>query len=426
MSHALVRRDDDPDLLTLGQILVDSGYFRDARDQAQAIVKVLAGREYGMGPFASMTGIHVVEGKPTLSAHLMAQGIKRSGRYDYRVLEHDASRCTIAFYEVADGKREEIGRVTYTVEDAARADLARKQNHQRYPRAMLFARALSEGYRTHCPDALGACGPTYVEGEIEAEPVTVQATVVEQRPDPIPESPRDKHRERRAALKARMEALPGPHTEAEASRLAALEEQLQVLSADRLTKAEEWVTTLENMRWVATLKNARSWVDPQCGCLRSPDVARDVPCPSHATNKQGEKPSRGDVSSPAVTEILSHDIPKAGSASPGQGSSVAPAPIPPLGDEADLARALSPEAVARDEAQRRESTKANVEAKLRAGLDLPRERAPKVEDMDPGKVPARRKAQRGRTGTVGDAVQEVARDLSRMQGMSGAGEDWTH
>jgi hypothetical protein len=31
---------------------------------------------------------------------------------------------------------------------------------------MLFARALSEGFRKHCHDAMWACGPTYVEGEI--------------------------------------------------------------------------------------------------------------------------------------------------------------------------------------------------------------------------------------------------------------------
>lgn len=178
--NEIVKR-DEPDLLTMGQILADSGYFKDARDQAQAIVKVLAGREYGLGPFASMTGIHIVEGKPSLSAHLMALGIKKSGRYDYRVLEHSNNHCTIVFREKDGEKWEEIGRSTYTIEDARQAGLAGKGNWQKYARSMLFARALSEGYRTHCPDALGVTGPTYVEGEIEPEETITVAAVPVQR-----------------------------------------------------------------------------------------------------------------------------------------------------------------------------------------------------------------------------------------------------
>jgi hypothetical protein len=41
-------------------------------------------------------------------------------------------------------------------------------NWQKYPRAMLFARCISAGYKQHCPDALGAA-PVYVEAHGETE-----------------------------------------------------------------------------------------------------------------------------------------------------------------------------------------------------------------------------------------------------------------
>ena len=53
------------------------------------------------------------------------------------------------------------------MEDAKRAGLS-GDNWQKYTRAMLFARCISAGYQTHCPDALGAA-PVYVEAHGETE-----------------------------------------------------------------------------------------------------------------------------------------------------------------------------------------------------------------------------------------------------------------
>ena len=60
------------DPVQVGQTLAASGYFQDAREAAQAAVKVMAGEELGLGPIAAMTGIHIVKGKVTLSANLIA------------------------------------------------------------------------------------------------------------------------------------------------------------------------------------------------------------------------------------------------------------------------------------------------------------------------------------------------------------------
>lgn len=163
MTQALTIK-DDMSLLDLGNVLAKSGYFTDARDAAQAIVKVLAGREMGFGPIASMTGIYIVKGKPSMGANLIAAAVKRSGKYDYRVKVHTAEECSIEFYERTDGKRELIGVSTFTKADAAKAGT---QNIDKFPRNMLFARAMSNGAKWYCADVFG--GPIYTPDELGAD-----------------------------------------------------------------------------------------------------------------------------------------------------------------------------------------------------------------------------------------------------------------
>ncbi|MFA4974626.1 MAG: hypothetical protein WC683_18630 [bacterium] len=163
------------DLRSLGEVLARSGFFKDTKDEAQAIVKVLAGQEIGFGPVASMTGIYIVKGKVSLSANLMGAAVKRSGRYNYRVLELTDEAAEIEFYE--DGKA--IGRSRFTLQDAQKAGLNTSDNSdnwRKYPRNMLFARALSNGVKWYCPDVTG--GPAYTPDELGA-PVDEDGNVVE-------------------------------------------------------------------------------------------------------------------------------------------------------------------------------------------------------------------------------------------------------
>ncbi len=150
--------------MTLGNVLAQSGFFADSRQAAQAVVKVLAGRELGFGPIASMTGINIIKGKVALSANLMAAAIKRSGRYDYKVRELTDQSCRIAFFENGT----EAGISAFTMEDAKRAGLldGDSANWRRYPKNMLFARAISNGAKWYCPDLSG--GPMYTPDELGA------------------------------------------------------------------------------------------------------------------------------------------------------------------------------------------------------------------------------------------------------------------
>lgn len=157
-----------------------SGYYRDVRDASQALVKMLAGREMGMGPIAALAGIHIIEGKPTASANAIAANVKRSGRYDYRVVRRDDEACVLAWFEGG----EQVGESSFTAEDAKRAGLAGKANWAKFPRAMLFARALTEGVRVYCPDAAG--GVIYTPEELAPDRIVTEdgAPVAVESPEP--------------------------------------------------------------------------------------------------------------------------------------------------------------------------------------------------------------------------------------------------
>jgi hypothetical protein len=156
-----VRRDP----VALGNVLAKSGFFTDSKSEAQAAVKVMAGEELGIGPVAAMTGIHIVKGKVTLSANLIAGQIKRSGRYDYRVTRLDGTGCVIEFSQGG----EKIGTSEFTADDAKAAGLwGQAGPWKAHPKNMLFARAMSNGAKWYCPDVFAA-GPVYTPDELGAE-----------------------------------------------------------------------------------------------------------------------------------------------------------------------------------------------------------------------------------------------------------------
>ena len=178
------------DLLTLGKVLAESGFFADARGTSQAVVKVLAGRELGFQTIASMTGIHVIEGKPSVGAHLMAAMIKRSGRYDYRVLRCDREACELEFYE----NRQAVGRTSMTMQEAVQTGLAvgrdgkLKSNWSRSGDDMLFARCISKGFRRHCPD-LTAGVTVYDPDELDHDPPPAAGPIAVEVVAPQPPAP---------------------------------------------------------------------------------------------------------------------------------------------------------------------------------------------------------------------------------------------
>jgi len=142
---------------TTARIFAASGMFPDARTEAQAYVKIMAGREMGLPAMFSMTKIYVVEGKVMAGAEVLASKIKSSGKYDYKVIKHDNEKCVINFYLVENGKRVEPPEYisTFTMDDARDAKLVKPNSGwEKWKRAMLYSKALSQGARIVCPDVI--------------------------------------------------------------------------------------------------------------------------------------------------------------------------------------------------------------------------------------------------------------------------------
>lgn len=158
--------------MALGNVFMKSGMFKDIKTQAQAVVKILAGRELGLAPLESMTNIYMVNGKVALQAKIIGSLIKKSCRYDYAVDKLDNEECVITFYALnLEGKKEELGKSSFTIKDAAKAGIINKDVWQNYPRNMLFARALSNGARWYTSDVF--CGYTAEEVEAPKEVTSV-------------------------------------------------------------------------------------------------------------------------------------------------------------------------------------------------------------------------------------------------------------
>lgn len=168
------------EIMTMSEAFAASGMFPDVSKAGQAMVKIIAGQEIGVPPFQAMNGIHIIKGKTTLGAGIIASRVKGSGKYDYAVNQLDEKACNIDFFE---GKKK-IGNSTFTMEDAKKAGT---QNLEKHPKNMLFARAISNGVKWYCPDVF--TGPVYVPEEMGGldtedishevvQPETVTLTVV--------------------------------------------------------------------------------------------------------------------------------------------------------------------------------------------------------------------------------------------------------
>jgi hypothetical protein len=155
------------DAITIGKILAASKFFKDATTDAQAVAKILRGWELGIPPVAALENIYVIDGKTSLSAHLIAAKIEDSGRFRQRIIAHTNEICAIRFDGRTEGSWDEIGISEFTIADAKIAKLIGKNNWQQYPKAMLYSRALAQGARWFCSRVF--MGAIYVPEELGVE-----------------------------------------------------------------------------------------------------------------------------------------------------------------------------------------------------------------------------------------------------------------
>lgn len=151
---------------------------------ANVLVAIELGHSLGLEPMAALQGINVIKGKPTASAQLIGALVRRHG-HKLRVTG-DATSATCEIIRVDDP--EFVFRSTWNMERAKTAGLLSNPSWQKYPEAMLKARAITECARDACPEALN--GVAYTEEELtsgDRKPRTVATPEADVWATPEPE-----------------------------------------------------------------------------------------------------------------------------------------------------------------------------------------------------------------------------------------------
>lgn len=133
------------------------------KQPGNVLLAVELGESLGIPTVQAINSIHVIEGKPSASAALISALVRRAG-HKFRVTGDD-KHATAEI--IRNDDPEFTYSVTWTLERARRAGLlSGKDNWEKYPAAMLKARATTEVARDACQDVL--MGVQYTPEELGA------------------------------------------------------------------------------------------------------------------------------------------------------------------------------------------------------------------------------------------------------------------
>lgn len=157
--------------IKLAKYVFDSRLFSAYGTPQAVMTTLLAGRELGLQSMASLRAIHIIDGKPTLSADLIRALIIRSGLAGYfRCTERSAERAT---FETKRGDDPPIA-LTFTIQEARAAwtkkpDAWDASGWGKNPADMLVARAGAKLARLVYPDVVhGIYTPEEIEENRQA------------------------------------------------------------------------------------------------------------------------------------------------------------------------------------------------------------------------------------------------------------------
>lgn len=153
-------------MLEWGQSAIKSGMLPTAiRTPEAAAIIILKGRELGISYMQAISHIHVINGKPSMSAELI-QGLARKNLPGIvmNILESTNLTARMEFIRPERGSKPYIQ--TFSMDDAKAANLINKDVWKQYPQAMLFSRCITSGLRKVCPEAL--MGISYTPEELGA------------------------------------------------------------------------------------------------------------------------------------------------------------------------------------------------------------------------------------------------------------------
>jgi len=125
-----------------------SGMFKRLPNVSAAVMTLQFGFDLGLSPTTSLTSIHFFEGKPSMSGNLMWTLVKSHPEYrKSRVKTLTPQLCEIEWIE--NGELQGIS--SFSIEEAKAAGLTNKDNWRKWPKSMLFNRAVSLGFKLYTP-----------------------------------------------------------------------------------------------------------------------------------------------------------------------------------------------------------------------------------------------------------------------------------
>lgn len=236
----------------LGHVLAQSGYYKDARDPAQAAVKVMIGMDLGVSPTAALQAIHTMEeqGKIVflIEAKLLAAVVKARPDVEYKILERGPEKVVIDFERrnAETGKMEVEGpSIEWTIEKAKKAvkGFDKKPTWKGLPEVMLTWRTLAEGFRLYFPDVL-AGQPIYAmeEFDVDAEDMKLRDALAPAKPQPLDDAKAE-------TLRAKAKGVYDELKEANPQRLIAGRFASMIAGAEHShEQLENVVASLEDLR----------------------------------------------------------------------------------------------------------------------------------------------------------------------------------
>ena len=153
---------EEKNCFLLAERMVKTGFFDSIKYPEQAYAIILAGAELGFPPLVSLRSLHIVQGKPVLSAEAMVALVKKSPACMYFHLGESSSEKAV--YETLRKGEPASTRLSFSILQAKAAGLLQKTSWRLYPDAMLRARCASQLARAVYPDVVGGI---YHEDELD-------------------------------------------------------------------------------------------------------------------------------------------------------------------------------------------------------------------------------------------------------------------
>lgn len=165
------------DMEKMSQAIAKSGLFG-MKTVEQAMALMIVAQAEGRHPGRVATDYHIIQGRPTLKADTMLARFQEAGG-SVKWLSYTNEKCEAEFAHPQAGSL----KISWTIQDAQKANLTGKDVWRQYPRAMLRARVISEGIRTLFPTVLN--GMYAPEEAIDFEKAAEQKEPRNVTPEPI-------------------------------------------------------------------------------------------------------------------------------------------------------------------------------------------------------------------------------------------------